>query len=82
MARTQQVICEFRFQCDKQWRDLNEISGQERVRYCGDCAKPVFLCQSYEELAEHVSEGHCVAVGENPDVCVTVGFVEADGLRR
>lgn len=62
MALYGQVICEFRFQCDKQWRDLSEVKGEVDVRYCTDCTKPVFLCHTYAELAVHVAQAHCVAI--------------------
>lgn len=62
MPLSGQVICEFRFQCDKQWRDLSEVKGEDGVRYCADCTKPVFLCHTYDELAEHVAQAHCVAI--------------------
>lgn len=74
MSMTGKIICEFHFQCDKQWRDLSEILGEDGVRYCRDCTKPVFYCSTYEELAEHVAQSHCVAIGDDP-MLVTVGFI-------
>ena len=56
------VLCTFRFLCDKQWGDLNEISDTPNVRFCSECAKAVFLCVGYDELREHISESHCVAI--------------------
>jgi len=67
MQDTTAIICTFRFLCDKQWNDLSEISGKEGVRYCEDCTKPVFLCGSYAELADHASKSHCIALRENED---------------
>ena len=62
MDGTRPDLCTFRFLCNKQWDDLNEISGTSSVRYCGDCTKPVFLCNDYEELAAHVAESRCIAI--------------------
>ena len=61
------VICTFRFRCDKQWNGLREIAGETRVRYCTDCIKPVFLCSSYDELAEHAAQSHCIALLDGQD---------------
>lgn len=57
-----EIICEFKFTCDKAWDSLQKIEDQSDVRYCGACMKSVFLCHSYEELALHVSRSHCVAI--------------------
>lgn len=56
------IICKFKFLCDKQWGDLNEIADQPNVRYCGGCQKSVFLCRNYDSLEKHIAALHCVAV--------------------
>ena len=56
------ILCQFSFPCEKSWNDLSEIAGQQDVRFCTECTKPVFLCLSYEDLYEHVEKERCVAV--------------------
>jgi hypothetical protein len=62
------ILCEFSFPCDRQWGELKEISGEDSVRYCGECSKPVFLCHSYDDLIEHVQESRCVAIAGPDDM--------------
>lgn len=46
---------------------LLSLTEQVKVRFCGECKREVFLCDSEEELAFHVKESHCVAIPvENP----------------
>jgi|JI8StandDraft_1071087.scaffolds.fasta_scaffold132072_2 hypothetical protein len=59
------VFCTFKFLCDKQWSDLNEIAKVDNIRYCEQCTKLVFMCDTYDELAEHAAGPHCVAVRES-----------------
>jgi len=54
------VVCKFKTLCEKRWGDLSEIEGEEKVRYCSDCMKPVFFCTTYEELRMHAEESHCI----------------------
>ena len=54
------VVCKFKTLCEKRWSDLKRIEGEEKVRYCIDCMKPVFFCTSYEELRIHAKELHCI----------------------
>lgn len=62
------IICKFKFACDKKWRDLNKIEGEQRVRHCGGCNELVYRCDSYESLSEHASLGHCVAINVSDEV--------------
>lgn len=62
MQNNGQVICEFKFLCDKKWEDLLEIRGEKNTRYCNACEKPVFYCYSYEDLAYNVESGRCIAI--------------------
>ena len=29
--------CQFKFECDKKWGDLQVLEGQENVRFCAHC---------------------------------------------
>ena len=54
------VVCKFKTLCEKRWSDLKRIEGEEKVRYCIDCMKPVFFCTTHEELRIHAKESHCI----------------------
>ena len=54
--------CKFAFQCNKKWDDLVLAWTWTKVRYCGNCRRAVYLCQTDEELALALKQGHCVAV--------------------
>lgn len=75
------IICEFKFVCDKQWSKLAEIEGEEYIRYCDSCEKPVFYCNDYEELESNVAKGRCIAVclTQEPLQRPTVGSVVLRG---
>jgi len=75
MFEDTRIICTFKFQCDKQWEDLNKITENRNVRYCSDCRKPVFMCNSYEELAEHAERSECIAFKFHDELAVTMGEV-------
>jgi hypothetical protein len=62
MSKSFPVLCEFRFLCDKNWDLLHRVEGKSDVRFCGDCQKPVFYCDSYDDLQHHIAEAHCVAL--------------------
>jgi len=55
------ITCEFHFKCPRVW-GLLSLTGQEKARYCGECQREVYLCESDENLAFHRNEGRCVAV--------------------
>ncbi len=60
-----QVVCSFKFLCDKTWDDLQEISGTTTERFCAECSKPVHWVTTYYEMKQHVKKSHCVALKEN-----------------
>jgi hypothetical protein len=53
--------CYFRFQCNREWKDLFEIQQNPGIRYCSECDHLVYLC-SRAKLEEHARKGHCVAL--------------------
>jgi hypothetical protein len=57
-----QVICKFKFLCNKEWDDLQIIANENSVRFCSGCLQPVFLTKTYNELVEHTSQSRCVAI--------------------
>jgi uncharacterized protein (TIGR02996 family) len=63
LDRTAIENCEvrFEFQCPKRWEKL-QATGDEKVRYCDTCCKPVFHCDTVAQAQEHAWEGECVAI--------------------
>ena len=57
--------CKFAFQCDKKWDDLVSAWTWTKVKYCGDCKRSVYLCESDEELGLALKQDYCVAVPAN-----------------
>lgn len=53
---------DFRFLCRKQWSELEEVSGENAVRYCGNCEQRVFWCATVAEAVERSRRAQCVAV--------------------
>jgi hypothetical protein len=54
--------CVVKFQrvCPKTWEHLSPTPA-EGVRFCGTCAREVFLCISDAEAVTHARAGHCIA---------------------
>jgi len=51
----------FEFECPKRWEKL-QVTGDEKVRYCETCRKPVFHCDTVKEAQQHAWDGECVAI--------------------
>lgn len=58
----EQIVCKFSFVCDQKWDDLRNIEGNLQARFCEVCESPVYLTESYEELATNVAAKRCVAI--------------------
>lgn len=58
--------CPSAFKCEKSWDELvaKEAAGSraDSIRYCNDCEKNVYLCETIAEICEATREGKCVAV--------------------
>ena len=53
--------CKFKFRCFKGWDDLEE-TDQIAVRFCGECKKPVYYCETQEQLNFAIANDKCVAI--------------------
>ena len=53
--------CTFVFKCDRQWSLLKKTS-LPNVRFCEDCEREVFYCETDQQLAESVALNRCVAI--------------------
>ena len=61
--------CTLKFRCPLKWEVL-QLTNEAGVRYCGECCKSVYYCQTKVELDKALSEGKCVALKielEEPD---------------
>ena len=61
MSRRLVENCEFRFKCPLMWESLTE-TGDEKVRFCGQCERKVYFCEDDGEFEKHARLGECVAV--------------------
>ena len=53
--------CKFAYRCSAKWDDLQEINDDE-VRFCNDCQKEVFFCDSDKTLITFIKLNRCVAI--------------------
>ncbi|WP_462137562.1 hypothetical protein [Candidatus Mycalebacterium sp.] len=61
MSKTLIENCEFAFKCPLLWESLSETED-EKIRFCGECKRNVYICENDEELTKHAQRGDCVAV--------------------
>lgn len=53
--------CKFAYRCSAKWEDLEETEDDE-IRFCNDCQKEVFFCDSDDTLVALVKLNRCVAI--------------------
>ena len=54
--------CQFKFECDKRWGDLEKLEGRPNVRYCSHCSKDVHYIDDAWDLALALDQDWCVAI--------------------
>lgn len=69
--------CKLSFVCSHQWFELKE-GGDSGVRHCETCKTDVFAVNNTTEFEQHRSQGHCVALFLDDDVC-TMGMPDIGG---
>jgi hypothetical protein len=52
---------QFTVACHRSWQDL-EATDHQLVRYCHDCKRNVYYCDTINEARENAWEGRCVAI--------------------
>jgi uncharacterized protein (TIGR02996 family) len=60
-AARQQLAVRFRYECPNQWESLAP-TPEVGVRYCKDCQRNVFFCDSAESAEQHARAGDCITV--------------------
>ena len=53
--------CKFAYRCSAKWDDLQETDDDD-IRFCNDCQKEVFFCDSDDTLVTFVKLNRCVAI--------------------
>lgn len=53
--------CKFSYQCKAKWNALIETDDDE-IRFCNDCQKEVFFCDSNDTLITFIKLNRCVAI--------------------
>ena len=56
--------CIFKFRCFQSWDDLEE-TDQSAVRFCSECKKHVYYCETQEQLNFAIASDKCVAIRRN-----------------
>lgn len=54
----------FRFECPSRW-ELLVLTEEPHARYCGDCRRYVYYCETTDEATAHGQAGHCIAVNSS-----------------
>ena len=54
--------CTFAFKCTGKWNSMGDMTLDGTVRFCLDCQKDVYYCQSDAELVSHIKLNRCVAI--------------------
>lgn len=74
--------CRVVLDCPKLWNSL-AVTGEAKVRHCDRCAKPVFLCNTRDEVEANVRAGNCIAIAVGEDQRpMFVGRMEHDYSSR
>jgi len=64
--------CRFLYECSIKWSDLTPmLSGDQRIRFCEECQRCVFLCKTDKQLKKAIRDGRCVAVSFVPNDVAT-----------
>ena len=54
--------CTFAFRCKANWDKMTPTDSDGRIRFCLDCQKEVYLCESDQELIHNVVNNRCIAL--------------------
>lgn len=54
--------CQFKFECDKRWSELERVEGQDSIRFCTHCLKEVYYIDDAWDLVLALKKDWCVAV--------------------
>jgi hypothetical protein len=60
-ASAQQLVVRFQYACPNQWETLSP-TAEAGVRYCADCQRKVYFCDSLESVEQRALAGDCITV--------------------
>lgn len=63
-AIKEEPVIRFNYQCSKVW-ELLSITNKDNVRFCEQCSKEVYFCESVEEVKTNALKGNCVTVSKD-----------------
>jgi hypothetical protein len=73
--------CRLAFQCPREWTAMLP-TADDQIRFCGECKRAVYYCDSDDLLRTAALNGWCVAIpveGENGDVLQLSGIPSSPG---
>jgi hypothetical protein len=55
--------------------------GNENIKFCSDCQKEVYLCETDEELAKNIKLNRCISISkyDNPFGTALMGLIIPEG---
>ena len=45
--------------------DMNSPRDGEEIKFCSDCQKEVYLCETDEELAKNIRLNRCISISKD-----------------
>lgn len=63
----------FQFKCEKSLKDL-ENTEIEDIKFCNDCDKKVYLCNTEEDVTKHSSQNHCVSLHNLKELSIGIDY--------
>jgi hypothetical protein len=54
--------CVFKYECDKNWEELENISSDKNIKFCSNCNRDVYMVNDSFELTILIKENKCVAI--------------------
>ena len=67
MAISEFIIrnCVFSIKCKKKWENMeSDMDDNENIKFCSDCQKEVYLCETDEELAKNIKLNRCISISK------------------
>jgi|GEM_PF-5807770 len=60
--------CIFSIKCEMKWEDMesdmNRPRDGEEIKFCSDCQREVYLCETDEELAKNIKLNRCISISK------------------
>ena len=63
-APTRPLAVRFRYECPNHWETMAP-TPEAGVRYCADCRRNVYYCDTAESVERHALAGECIAVPQD-----------------